>query len=158
MYFLDTAKQLSSKEFTRDVLGEYLAMDGCQLKFGYGAYGKPFLKDFPGIHFNISHTSYAMICAVSYMPVGIDIEKKRKINRRIMSRYFTEPERNYVFSENYHQDERFTRIWTMKESYVKFTGKGLHQSFDTFDVLKMQGLNTFFYKGYYIAICQGGSG
>jgi 4'-phosphopantetheinyl transferase len=155
LYFSDAANRLSGNEFARDILGEYLVIDGRKLKLGYGTYGKPFLVGFPGIFFNISHTACAMICAVSDRPVGIDIEKKRKINRRILSRYFTENERNYVFSESCHQDERFTRIWTMKEAYVKFTGKGLHQSFDTFDVLKMQGLIAFLYQGYYIAICQG---
>ena len=158
LYFSDAANHLSGKEFARDVLGEYLAMDGRRLKFGYGTYGKPFLEDFPDIHFNISHASGAIICAVSDWPVGIDMEKKRKINRRIMNKFFTESERNYVFSENYQQDERFTRIWTMKEAYVKFTGKGLHQPFDTFDVLKIQGLITFLYQDYHIAICQGDSG
>ena len=156
LYFSDAANYLSGKEFARDALGEYLAMDGRRLKFGYGTFGKPFLEEFPDIHFNISHASGAIICAVSDQPVGVDIEKKRKIDLRIINKYFTESERNYVFSENYHQDERFTRIWTMKEAYVKCTGKGLHQSFDTFDVLKIQGLITFLYKDYHIAICQEG--
>jgi 4'-phosphopantetheinyl transferase len=157
LYFSAVANHLSGKEFARDVLGEYLAMDGRRLKFGYGTHGKPFLEDFPDIHFNISHASGAIICAVSDRPVGVDIEKKRKINRRIINKYFTESESNYVFSENYHQDERFTRIWTMKEAYVKYTGKGMHQSFDTFDVFKIQGLITFLYQGYYISVCQRGS-
>ena len=157
LYFSDAANHLSGEEFVRDILGEYLAMDGLRLKFGYGPYGKPFLEDFSDIHFNISHTSGAIICAVSDRPVGVDIEKKRKIDLRLISRFFSKNEKDYVLLGNSGQDERFTRIWTMKEAYVKFTGKGLHQSFDTFDVLKIQGLITFLYQDYYIAICQGGS-
>ena len=43
-------------------------------EFEYGPCGKPFLKGHPGIHFNISHCSRCVCCAVSDRPVGVDVE------------------------------------------------------------------------------------
>lgn len=44
-------------------------------RFAYGENGKPFLADFPGVHFNLSHCARAVLCAVADVPVGCDVEE-----------------------------------------------------------------------------------
>ena len=44
---------------------------------------------------------------------------------------FTENEQKYVGKDKI----RFLEIWTKKEAYSKFTGKGISEKFSSFDVL-----------------------
>ncbi|MBQ9549685.1 MAG: 4'-phosphopantetheinyl transferase superfamily protein [Lachnospiraceae bacterium] len=56
--------------------------------------------------------------------VGVDIECIRDYDEGIAERFFTKEEQDYLkFSEN--KEEDFTRIWTSKEAYGKFTGGGI---------------------------------
>lgn len=154
VYYSAADQVLSSEAFAREVLRQHLGINGSMLKIVRNQYGKPFLNDHPDVHFNLSHTADAIVCAVSDRQVGIDMEKKRKVNLRVMNRLFTENERAFVLASDHNQDDRFTKVWIMKEAYVKYTGKGLHQAFDTFDVLNMPGITTFEHNGYNIAVCQ----
>ena len=155
VYFSTAINFPSSEAFFRKVLGNHLGLAADRLRICLSAHGKPFLEGHSGIHFNISHAADAIVCAVSDRPVGIDMEKKRKVNLRIINRFFAENERAFVLAGHNDQDERFTQIWTMKEAYVKYTGKGLAESFEEFDVLGMEDLLTFKHLDYHIAICQG---
>jgi 4'-phosphopantetheinyl transferase len=96
--------------------------------FGVEEYGKPFLLDEPGIHFNISHAGKYVVCAVSDTPVGIDVETTdHKGIMEVAKRYFTEDELLYVqsFQTKAAQQKAFSTIWTMKEAYIKRDGRGL---------------------------------
>ena len=39
--------------------------------------GKPYFPQFPGLHFNLSHSGQLTLCALSHLPVGVDIEQLR---------------------------------------------------------------------------------
>ncbi|MEE1060662.1 MAG: 4'-phosphopantetheinyl transferase superfamily protein [Ruminococcus sp.] len=133
-----------------------------------GENGKPFFKNHPEIHFNISHSKSCVICSVSENPVGCDTEKIGKADLRIAKRFFAEKEKNFVNSitNTEEQNESFYRIWTLKESYIKYTGNGLAQGLASFefelddaialyDKGKRQNLYFKEYKtnGYRIAVC-----
>ena len=85
-----------------------------------GRNGKPHLKNYPDIHFSLSHTNGAAICAVSDRPVGCDIEKIRPYNTGIAKKYF--PDLSLVSERIF-----FTR-WTECESLAKLHGTGIIQS------------------------------
>lgn len=100
--------------------------------------GKPYYKPDRRMHFNISHCQGAAAAAVSYVPVGVDVERMRKVHKRVVRKCCSEREMEYVFAgEGKAQNEngilstaetgRFLRIWTLKESYVKMTGEGLRK-------------------------------
>ena len=93
------------------------------LIFAYGASGKPFLRELPDVHFNISHTKGLVVCAVSQVPVGIDAERIKTYPKSVL-RKMTEKERLYIEESN-SPDEAFMRVWTMKEAMIKLTGEGL---------------------------------
>lgn len=79
-----------------------------------------------GIFFNISHSDNFVICSVSKNPVGCDIEKIRSVKSGFEKRFFTQNEVAYL--EKFSCEEKFNqffRLWTMKESYMKFTGEGM---------------------------------
>lgn len=146
-----------SKEFARKILSEYLNIDHNSLVMCKNEFGKPYLKNknYPDIHYNISHTKGVIVCAVSNEPIGIDIERIKKLNKRIAERFFTKNEQNYIFSDNGKQDERFIEIWTKKEAYVKWIGKGMEVPFESFDVMTMESPNLYHihFREFIIALC-----
>ncbi len=89
--------------------------------------GKPVFKD-SNIHFNISHTKNAAAVAVSDRPVGIDIQKIPGFNPKLADRICTDSE---LESLNNSDDKAFLlySFWSMRESYVKYTGEGMRKCF-----------------------------
>jgi len=92
------------------------------VEFGYGAYGKPFLKSYPDIHFNFSHCPKAVFCAVGDAQLGVDVEEIQ-YDEDVASEVFSESELESIRSAE-SPEIQFTRLWTMKEAYLKLTGTG----------------------------------
>lgn len=91
----------------------------------FGTHGKPYLKT-PLFFFSLSHSGGQVVCAVEDCEVGADIERKRKFSPRLARRICTPAEAAFIASEE-NADDALTRLWTMKESYMKYTGLGLAQ-------------------------------
>ncbi len=107
--------------------------------------GKPILKDYP-IHFNISHCDGLVACAVSDVPVGIDVEKARKVTDSLIRKACSPGEQAYVAdgfpflnsipnagaegTAHGEKEDRFLQLWTLKESYLKMTGEGMAKPLD----------------------------
>ena len=92
--------------------------------FDLGACGKPFLKDRPDIHFNISHSGAMAMCALHEAPVGADIEKIRSVGAGVAKRVLTAAEQQ-VYMQAEDKQKLFFQIWTLKEAYIKYLGTGL---------------------------------
>lgn len=92
------------------------------LSFAVGPHGKPYLKEFPEIEFNISHCSGLAVCAVGDCPLGVDIEKERRYREALPSQALSESELRFLTVE---EPEILFRFWTLKESYVKAVGCGI---------------------------------
>jgi 4'-phosphopantetheinyl transferase len=92
--------------------------------FDLGARGKPFLKDRPDIHFNISHSGAMALCALHEAPVGADIEKIRPVGAGVAKRILTAAEQQ-VYVQTEDKQNLFFQIWTLKEAYIKYLGTGL---------------------------------
>ena len=99
--------------------------------------GKPYFSDCPRIHISVSHSGDYLLCAVADFPVGVDIqihtgprdetpEEAAVRLRRIAKRYFTPGEAAFIQTDTC---DRFFRLWTARESYVKYTGQGIDDSF-----------------------------
>lgn len=107
----------------------------------YGKNGKP---EIDGLHFNISHAENFVICSVSENPVGCDIEKIRSIKSGFEKRFFTQNEVSYL--DKFTDEEKlkqFFRLWTMKESYMKFTGDGMKLALNRFEFIIEDSVKVF---------------
>lgn len=85
--------------------------------------GKPYLVKFPDIHISISHTHGVAACAISDEPVGVDIEEIQEYNPDIVA-YCCNSAELHDIEQAENRGERFTEIWTRKESAIKLTGSG----------------------------------
>lgn len=92
--------------------------------FDFGSHGKPVLRDDPGLHFSLSHSGNAVLCALDRRPVGADIEMIRHHNLEHLLSVFSDRERASI-EQAASPELCFTRLWTRKESYLKLTGEGL---------------------------------
>lgn len=91
-----------------------------------GKYGKPSLAEHPDIYYNLSHADGIAACIVSVRECGIDCESVREVRPNVMKRAFSEAERRLV--DETPEDKRnlmFSRLWTLKEAYVKMRGVGI---------------------------------
>jgi 4'-phosphopantetheinyl transferase len=93
--------------------------------FLYNRYGKPFLRDNPDIHFNLSHCSQAVACVISQHFVGVDVETIKPIDISVINYTCNEKEKKIIFSSLY-PDIEFAKLWTQKESYLKMLGIGIN--------------------------------
>lgn len=93
------------------------------LHFVYNANGKPSLKDYDHIHFNISHCDHYVAVALSDHPIGIDIEHVGISNPTMRKKVLTSKELEYCQNSSSIEDT-FYKYWTLKESYLKWCGKG----------------------------------
>ncbi|MDR0913008.1 MAG: 4'-phosphopantetheinyl transferase superfamily protein [Methanobrevibacter sp.] len=95
-------------------------------------YGKPYLVDYPNIHFNISHSGDYVVCGVSKFPIGVDIEFiSDKFDLKIAKKYFHEKEYEYILNHT-NQKYSFFKFWVLKESYLKNIGFGLNENLKSF--------------------------
>lgn len=69
--------------------------------------------DVEGVYFNLSHSHDLVMLAFSHTEIGVDVEKIRPVSREKFS---------FIQAED---DEEFFEKWTERESYTKFTGKGI---------------------------------
>ena len=88
---------------------------------------KPYLTDpaLQDVCFSLSHAKDYVAVALAKVPVGIDIERIRPYQRPLTDRFFCEQEKAYILEREEEMDLAFTRIWTLKESFLKVTGTGL---------------------------------
>ncbi len=93
--------------------------------------GKPVYK---GFSMNLSHSDLRIMCVIAPVNVGCDVERTgRKNAKDIAKRFFSDGEKEYATGS----DENFTRVWTLKESYVKLLGTGLSKAFDSFSFVNL---------------------
>lgn len=92
--------------------------------WGFGEHGKPYLTNYPDIHFNISHCDKAIAVAVSNHEVGIDVEGRRRFNESLLQRAMNDEEQAAIHKSSDPEME-FAKLWTRKEAYFKWTGTGI---------------------------------
>jgi 4'-phosphopantetheinyl transferase len=101
--------------------------------FGLMERGKPYLIIAPDVHFSISHSGGMAMCALHDEPVGADVEKMRPVGKGVPERVMSETEfRLYTDAED--RQGLFFQIWTLKEAFIKYSGKGLAVPLSSFTV------------------------
>ena len=149
MYKLYIEKNISSQEFLSKILKENYNIDKYELI--YNEYGKPFLKD-NNLFFNISHDNNLVVIAISDKNIGIDIEYLT-YNRFVLKKSFNEKEQHKV-NDKVNKEKEFTKIWVMKEAYVKMKGTGIITDLKDIDTTKIKNIDIIDNEEYIIAICK----
>lgn len=113
------------------LLKRFFQLENCT--FFRTGQGKPYVADRPGIFFNISHSAGYLVVALCEAEVGIDIEKKRRGRMEVARRFFHPEEVGILESkEGKEKDDYFFRYWSVKESFLKYTGEGLGRALSSF--------------------------
>ena len=101
-------------------------------------YGKPFFSEHPDVQFSLSHSGTKVLLAVSDRPVGCDVEKiSEKPDPLSIARHFFAPGETWLLTEAEPDAlvPLFYRLWTLKESFVKETGRGLYLPLQSFRII-----------------------
>lgn len=96
---------------------------------------KPFLKG-KELFFSVSHSGTYVAAAVSDGEIGIDIEAVKPVSASVIKRVCAPAELSFVAGESEPEGkvtdksvlERFFMVWTFREAYGKYTGKGLSEN------------------------------
>ena len=94
--------------------------------------GKGSIENREGLFFNISHSKDYVVLALSDKEVGIDIQEIKPLKANVPKRFFTDLDNEYIDQNEEERTERFTKVWSAKESFAKLTGNGIGEGFATF--------------------------
>lgn len=121
-----------------------------QPEFEYLNKGKPILKDYPHIHFNISHCRKGVVCILNDMPVGIDIQEELCFDYDFASTVCNSTEMERVL-DSCDNNMEFSKLWTAKESVVKLSGEGITQNLKILDISEVE---CYRYKSVIISVAK----
>ena len=128
----------------------------------YSENGKPVADN---IFFNVSHAGDYVAGVLSDCEVGCDIEQIADAPFEIAEHYFNLTECEYIKSQH-DKNKAFFTLWTLKESYMKMTGKGMRIPLNSFEIVrsenefilgKASGKQCFFktieFEDYVFSVC-----
>lgn len=88
-------------------------------EFALSPNGKPYFRELPRLHFNMSHCRDAVMCVISDMPAGCDIEPIPEcINEDVMNLIFTREENTAIITSSC-PEVMFAQTWTRIEAAAK---------------------------------------
>ncbi len=107
-------------------------------------------------HFSISHTDNLVCVAVSDSPIGVDVEKVRKINLVIKSKILAKEElETYSLIKKEDKLDYLFCVWTGKESVYKFSSQTpfIFTKFNLSSYPVKTDKITINCEDYYLSIC-----
>lgn len=128
---------IAAHALKRTMLGAICDQDPAAWSFVTDASGKPSVAGGTGPHFNISHSHGRVACAVSHgVAVGVDVEPiGRVVTPDLIRAALSPPEADWLARQRpADQSTAFFRLWTLKEAFIKATGRGLAQSLQHFAI------------------------
>ena len=92
--------------------------------FAGDKFEKPYLADYPDIHFNLSHCNSGCACIMDNFEVGIDLQEIRKVSLKTFEKICNTDEILEIQNSD-NPEKEFCRIWSYKEALSKLTGEGI---------------------------------
>lgn len=133
---LHKRRYVMARGLSKWLLSRYLDCEISELQFGFGPYGKPYLRnpsEMGQLYFNYSDSAGWALYAIAWnRELGVDLESRsRRVNyRRIVQRLFTPTESKVLLGlPETQQKEAFLTCWTRKEAYGKALGVGIRYPF-----------------------------
>ena len=94
-------------------------------KIAYNEFGRPFIKGFEQIDFNISHSGNYVICSMAEnLRVGVDIEEVKEVDLDEFRDVMSQRQWREIHSDK-EKARMFFTYWVIKESVIKADGRGL---------------------------------
>ena len=148
----------SAQEFKVQELSIQKLLDTATQSYEYRQVdnGKPYIADLSDFYFSLSHSGKYVLCAWDVVALGADLQcMDREVKDSLAKRAMTEKEYiAYLMLPLQEQEKEFYRLWTIKESYCKLTGKGLSQDFRKIETEKLN-YHAKLWKGtYWLAVSQ----
>lgn len=135
---LERRRFIVSRIVLRHVLAGYHGTTARALPLTREAGGRPYVEGADNLFFSLSHSADAALIAVSDVPVGVDVERVRRIARSAaIARRILHPDTVATLQTlppSLHE-AAFVDAWTQREAHVKAVGGGL---FRTADVLPFE--------------------
>lgn len=97
--------------------------------------GKPYFAN-NNLYFNYAHSKNYIICALSSLEIGVDIEEDRKISDEIANRYLNSIKGN----------KNRLGMWVKKEAYSKLYGIGFKIDFANININDLKKKERLFIK------------
>ena len=123
----DRQRFIVSRGAHRSILARYLNKLPAKIEFAIGNNKKPRLLngDGPGIQYNISHAGQWILLVIAKTDIGADVEyiDQRFAFRDILEEHFSADEVAFINQKD--PVDRFFKLWTRKEAFLKATGQGL---------------------------------
>ena len=103
---------------------------------------KPYFEDIK-LHFSISHSGKYVLLGISDEEIGCDVQIATKYKEAVARRFYSKNEYELL---QYSDDKTsiFFKLWTLKESVLKYSGEGLGGGLDKYDFSHYVSLNEFF--------------
>lgn len=121
--------------------------------------GKPRMEG-GRLFFSISHANELAVCVISDRDIGVDIEDMERFQKmeasrmeRIASRSFSQREQMELKKMEWNP-KIFAGIWTRKESYTKYIGKGLGMELSLIDTYKENYITIELNETYVCSLCR----
>lgn len=150
MYKLYIKENIDSKDLLRECLKKNFNISDYEII--YNEYNKPYLKN-EKIYFNISHDNGTTVLVVSDKEIGVDVEYFT-YKKSVVRKYFTNNEQNEILNST-NKEYDFTRIWVMKEAFIKMKGIGIPYGLINVDTTKIkEQIELIENEKYLIAICK----
>ena len=133
MYRLYIKENANAKELLKESLKKDYNISDYEII--YNEYNKPYLKN-KKIYFNISHSNGTIVLVISDKEIGVDVEYF-VYKESVVRKYFTNNEQNEILNST-NKVYDFTRIWVMKEAFVKMKGIGISYGLINVDTNKIK--------------------
>ena len=149
MYKIYLEENISSKDLLTKVLNDDQIPN---TNIIYNEHGKPYLKN-NELYFNVSHDKNMTVLVTSDKEIGVDLEYLT-YKPSVVNKYFT-PREQEIIKKSKNKEYDFTKIWVMKEAYVKMLGTGILYGLEKVDTIKLTKKFEIIDKDeYLIAICR----
>ena len=127
-YKRDSFKELNFISGTDEFIKENMS----DITIAVDENGKGRIENRENLFFNISHSKDYVVLALSDKEVGIDIQEIKPLKANVPKRFFTDIDNEYIDQNEDERIERFTKVWSAKESFAKLTGNGIGEGFASF--------------------------
>lgn len=140
-FFLEALKirYIISHGILRILLSYYMNLSPSKIKFYTNKHGKPFLKYYQNIQFNMSYSNDIICYAFTLShPIGVDVEWQNTVlDIDSVADLALTPAEKKFFTDLKAEKKSLTfyEIWAKKEALIKAMGLGLSYPIDTIDII-----------------------